>query len=144
MQYDRHTYRGKSGGLERNGQWVYGNLVRGRFEQGDVITFRSEDGRHTTVFVDTATIGQCTGKPDRYDKAIFEGDVVLCYCSAYDDSPRTRIVRWSDELAMWGCQEPGHDVNTNWDGEPLGDYWHTVEVVGNVHDNPELVQEVQS
>ena len=129
MKYDRYTYRGRTTSL---GKWMFGAYVLSLTEP-HIMSDKA------LAAVDPATVGQCTGLSDKNGTAIFEGDVLDCGQYA-DGEERLRIVCWSSELAMFGCQEIGHDVNEDWDGEPLGDYWINMERVGNIHDNPELLE----
>lgn len=80
-------------------------------------------------FVDPETVGQFTGVLDKNSTKIFEGDVVKCEI-IYDTGcyPRfeTKIktVRYVE-----GCFIPLYDAVRN-----------SYEVLGNIHDNPELVE----
>ena len=72
-------FRGKRIGT---GEWIYGSLVRfpNDNEIGTIVLFEEEDssgcivGNHYEV--DLNTVGQYTGLVDKYEKKIFEGDIV--------------------------------------------------------------------
>ena len=80
--------------------------------------------------VDKETIGQYTGLKDKNGKEIYEGDIV--YIAAEDERG---IIRWDNETARYVVIYDNiiTDFN-NWYGEDL-------EVIGNIYDNPELLEE---
>jgi hypothetical protein len=75
------------------------------------------------VFVEQDSIGQYTGLTDKNGKKIFEGD----------------IIDW-DELE-WGCP---HRELVVWNYPQFSiredDWGEWCEVIGNIHDNPELLE----
>lgn len=80
------------------------------------------------------TIGQYTGLKDRNGREIYEGDIV-------DMRPRysqSRCIEYSD--GQWICV----DADFGWipliEDEQIGDEMNGVEVIGNIHDNPELMK----
>lgn len=86
------------------------------------------------------TIGQYTGKT-LCDTKVFEGDIVEWYEEYVDSWGYTQtangysVVVWDDEKFCWGFDTDGHIQSfNNWD-------WYGCFVVGNIHDNPELLKE---
>lgn len=80
------------------------------------------------------TIGQFTGLHDKNDKEIYEGDIVLS---------KLKRAREYDEILQI-CFDDGEYCGKDKHGSStslslLEDY-HTVEVIGNIHDNPELLK----
>lgn len=94
------------------------------------------NGITTMVEVIPETIGQFTGLLDKNGKKIFEGDILRAQVCKYD-KPEFYAVEWWNESCGFeplsdskeNCGHCGGGWNTNW-----------VEVVGNIHDNPELLE----
>lgn len=111
---DRYQFRGKR---LSDGEWIKGSLVI----QHDGRCFIFEPCGGLLHEVDQKTVGQYTGLTDKNGTKLFEGDVVQRYgvigfaeggFIMGEDCPI------SEEI--WGTQFQG-------------------EVIGNIHDNPELM-----
>ena len=75
------------------------------------------------------TVGQYTGLKDKNGKRIFEGDIIV-----YSEDYTYRVFWDNDELSF------GVDGINNIDSDRLGNlYGVSCEVIGNIHDNPELL-----
>lgn len=124
----------------KNGDWVYGlvtNLYDDDFPNVPA-EMRNTDGV-SGIEVDYKTIGQYTGLTDKNGKRIFEGDIVkhhnqnpikefsIDIGSVFYYSKTCRFLRTS-KLFPDECLE----INS------ICEY----EVIGNIHDNPELMKEV--
>lgn len=79
--------------------------------------------------VDPETVGQFTGLYDKNGKMIFEGDIVKC-CG------EIRSVIFDEDMAAF--EFDSHDPVENPDGLCLCADYNACEVIGNIHDNPEL------
>lgn len=123
-------FRGK-----HNGKWLYGDLVH---QHGCTFIFPEEAPDSVDNYsVDPDTIGQFTGLHDKDGKEIYEGDIVL-------------IPKYGNCLVMWSGYGWGfHTVEQEVypDGSmqyrPIGDYrfiFGQAVLVGNIHDNPELMK----
>ena len=117
-------FRGKR---KDNGEWVYGDLRHWR--NGSVGIHNNE--LSYTLPVDPDTVGQYTGQPDQSSKKIFEWDILYGY---FDSALKRTVVVVFDD-GRWEVHSPsGAYIAELTDG-------HTVEVIGNVYDNPELLKE---
>ena len=127
-----------------DGEWVEGYLVKAVGGECMILPVTTEhcggaefsEGYHC----DPTTVGQYTGLTDKNGKRIFEGDIVAQNWYDYDE-PRDdsfgKVV-----FCEYDCSFSVMDVNK--DGfMPLGrcgSYHWEVEVIGNIHDNPELLK----
>lgn len=126
-------FRGISISDENKGQWVYGNLiVDGNYAYIVNGVIECND-QYITIAewcpVDLKTIGAFTGLFDTNGVEIFEGDVVII--TDYDEFPRT-VVRYVQGTY---CLFEGDNCL-----EALTDYYEDMEIIGNIHENPELVE----
>ncbi len=138
---DRYLFRGKR---IDNGEWVIGNriddgvtgqvfihTVGNSVNESDKV---GEEGclQFVAFEVAPATICQCTGLKDKNGKLIWENDVVsYCDCTKED-----YVIAWEQNKACFEYQEYSCSM-MNFD-ELSG---CEVEVIGNIFDNPELLEE---
>lgn len=135
-------FRGKR---ESDGKWLYGIYSDNYVHDTDfpcIMPLRSEhdDGDWSVI---RETVGQYTGLTDKNGKKIFEGDIVkitdrnVCF----------------DTMAVIEFGNPNGLYNWGWQLKPLENkpfameilHWVDmedsgafIEVIGNIHDNPEL------
>lgn len=134
-----------------NGEWVYGDLLR--IGGGCLIYFGSrtvatelsnqaaadvavELLTKEVAVVSPATVGQFTGLKDETGVDVFEGDIVRC--KSFPHSPDLfKVIMWGYQgWAQWD----DYDVDHPDEWEPS--WWaYYFTVIGNIHDNPELLKQ---
>lgn len=127
-----------------NDEWIVGHLLRyhgGRariVETGEnIFCYEMDTSIIQTVahHVDPSTVGQYTGLCDKNGKKIFEGDIVQHYgtyaLEVFIENGHAKI-RWFDAVTNTKCEE----LFFGYDEEAYGE----CEVIGTIHDNPELLE----
>lgn len=104
----------------RNGDWVYGLM--------DSI------GTVRKIPVNTNTVGQYTGLTDKNGVKIFEGDIIKTM--SFQDNYGTD--KFCVQFVQGNFCVCHNDTGTVW---TLRSCAESVKVIGNVYDNPELLQE---
>lgn len=111
--------------------WVEGYYVQD-LAQGEMRSYIFQPPCSWEVIPET--VGQFTGLVDKNEKEIYEGDIVLSKLKRarkYDE----RLVICFDDFE-W----QGKNVNGSTTSLSLLVEYHTIEVIGNIHDNPELLK----
>ena len=135
---NRYLFRGKR---IDNGKWEIGSLIvlpDGKFEIANNCGNPPDSDPMwkkcvITHEIDPSTICQCTGLKDKKGKQIFENAIVNCLteeCCGY---------------IGWNESEAGFYFNVLLEGgrfeeEHIYDYQDCIEVIGNIFDNPELLE----
>lgn len=137
MQEREILFRGKR---VDNGEWVYGYYTLYGQSRGlhPAIITGTEEGCVIPAFIDPETRGQYTGLTDKNNKKIFEGDIV-----AFTDCTSTEN-GYSEQYCVgevvWNNETLSYEVTNRLSAES---YEVLIEctVIGNIHDNPELLEE---
>ena len=111
-------------------KWVYGGIFPQNKGYDFALIYQQEPKiEKFTVYANT--VGQYIGKTDKNKKEIYEGDIVRLY-----DEDELFIVEWDADTARFVMSSETMTVDFD------SYYGYQVEVVGNVHDNADLLEEV--
>lgn len=135
---NRYLYRAK---ILDNGEWVEGNYECDPDLDKHYICgfnyYSSENGLERECFtheVNKDTICQCTGLKDRNGKLIWENDICIITDGTLDEEDGYFRLDWENDRAMFEFEGTG--LCANFDNV----YGYECEVVGNIFDNPELLE----
>jgi uncharacterized phage protein (TIGR01671 family) len=112
----------------KNNVWLYGFYLQNRGAHF-IVPDEFADGKSWDDYeIDPATLGQYTGLKDRNGREIYEGDIL------HDHFCNNRYVVLFDGGSF--------DVMSTLDksGNYLSDVVGDIEIIGNIHDNPELMK----
>lgn len=122
-------FRGKR---KDNGELVYGSLV---IQNGICFIYvdNVDKGIPNYFQVISETLGQFTGLLDKNDNKIFEGDIVKFYEVLGQQGIENPLI--GTVVFKAGFFEISYNNTSTW---YLSHAWK-IEVIGNIHDNPELL-----
>lgn len=138
IRTDRAYFRAKD---SRTGEWRYGWYVG--YSQAEGYIHRDYIDNHEVWGVDATTLGQWTGVWDKDGRGVFEGDILkgtaTFECGGFDYLGAVTYLEQADLLGYWIADEQGawdiRDVRARVAVSHL-----TGKVIGNVYDNPELLE----
>ena len=113
-------FRGKS---LLNGKWIYGYLFIATCGDNLMIQVNAVDA----FGVEDNTVGQFTGILDKNGKEIYEGDIVEYHLG------KTALVVFDQDNCSFVAEHLPNRYAFEWIGCHM-------EVIGNIHDNPELLK----
>ena len=140
---EKRRFRGRN----VSDQWVYGSLVQTKEGEALIVTM---EGRELTTIekVEASTVGQDTGAYESTDGGakIYEGDIIRI------DGERKPCVVVFYEQAYGLADAEQYAFLRKGEHPFLNDYAHLrclgdmeiqglIRVIGNIHDNPELLEE---
>lgn len=127
-------FRGKR---KDNGEWVEGAFYAYYDFKRTIVQILKDrtNGRPDTYEVIPETVEQYTGLTDKNGTKIFEGDI-LCERPPMNKTAYIGYVTYDDELAVWRFMIKN---DTRYNGVLLGSYSNSYKIIGNIHDNPELL-----
>lgn len=128
-----------------NLEWVYGDLIE---NQGRYFVYHAtsettiRDNGDWKIVVEACgvfahTIGQYTGLKDRNGKEIYEGDLL---------GSKGKVIGWVKGGVRGYCYDvvyinhPAGESDWSLYSTFKDDYPEQIEVIGNIHDNPELLK----
>lgn len=116
-------------------KWVFGSLW---FDTRDGVTLIWSEELKYWVRVDPATVGQYTGLKDRKGIAIYEGDVIRSPLSEDKTRPHRIFYHTGNAAFMRALIDRKELCYLRLDQDWI--YKFGKEVIGNIHDNPELIE----
>lgn len=119
-----------------NGEWVEGLPWKKKYNTNKLFIscFPDKDDNEEAFVVVHETVGQYTGLTDKNGTKIFEGDIL-------EFSDRLVSVFWHTHLGCWDSNFIKFtDKNNGRDDMSPCRWGYRAEVVGNIHDNPELLE----
>lgn len=119
-------FRGKR---KDNGEWAYGSLFA-EYKRVEITRGTCNNVGIEGVDVIPETVGQYTGLTDKNGKKIFEGDILNCSSFSGINDFKNCAVKWCDLFLSFRSDK--HSLS--------GDFRQDYEVIGNIHDNPELIE----
>lgn len=111
-----------------NGEWVEGCLLYDTEQNEAFIAEYFEDRSAYIRAVDPETVGQFTGKSVKTGK-VFDGDIGKSIDGIF-------LVCGDDEKAAFVMRFLEYPYETLY----LEEMWDDAEIIGNIHDNPELME----
>lgn len=157
---DRYLFKAKR---IDNGEWVQGNILLDIEKNKPSETYRIYPVDRVDIcrIVDETTICQCTGLKDKNGKLIWENDVVDYFgrkgkvryeCGSFGIVFR-EIIDWEEIEAnicpITGCDNSLYACENDnfislweimWNFNDIENSIETIEVIGNIFDNPELLE----
>lgn len=130
----------------KNGEWVYGDLLQKNSGRKVIMTNLHTWGDNPDdvepygeyITVDPNTVGQFTGMKDKNGKEIYEGDIVKTplldpiFGDILADAWCNALIRFNQGSFVVSYYN-SHNIY-------LQDLCDKIELLGNIHDNPELLK----
>ena len=116
-----------------NGEWVTSDTI---YQCNGEIKLWDEPNRDGFVEVIPETVGQFTGLLDDNGNKIFEGDILVFALAETPENERSIVVYDDGKFKLKYC-------NYNYMDDLDGVTAKRQIIVGNIHDNPELLEDKQ-
>jgi uncharacterized phage protein (TIGR01671 family) len=151
-----YKFRGKR---KDNGEWVYGDLLHHSHWKDGSYWIRYFDEEHqcfVSVKVDPDTVGEFAGRYDKNGNEVYEKDIVAFevwhggvehIIAEMEAEKQGKKINWVRPHVIlfnkYGafCMKPIEFIDDeSWYGYEIPDA-DKIEIIGTVHDNPELLKE---
>ncbi|HBV95822.1 MAG: hypothetical protein JL50_11045 [Peptococcaceae bacterium BICA1-7] len=127
----RYKFRGKR---VDNGEFVYGFYAKERHGKSYIVT-QGIGSWWDWIEVDPSTVGQYTGLTDKNGTEIYKGDICTVNLRYFDIKNEMSIVvlKAGCFCFQYGRTDEYVKAYNAWDK-------NSIEVIGNIHDNPNLLE----
>lgn len=112
-------------GMDKYNKWQYGDLMQKTLD-GTVCIREPQENMLRDHRVAPETVGQFTGLKDRHGKEIYEGDILS------DDLDIDAVCFWDGSFCL---NKPNEYIELS--TLPMVEY----EIIGNIYENPELLNQ---
>lgn len=119
-------FRGRA---KHNEVWYFGNYFDSKYVTTGTIV---DDESNFNIDIDKSTLGQFTGLFDKNGNEIYEGDIVS---GAYG-----QMLVYFGKIVCEGYGFQWKPINEDSSKESITGFIDEYEVIGNIHDNPELLK----
>lgn len=131
-------YRGKD--IE-TGEWIYGHFFQRLGHYPAIVEPKPRDGKvmYYEIAVEDTTVGQFTGLTDKNSKEIYEGDILIWGENECKSKPLIVCFKHGSFGYIYCDWFHSFAGNRNFTFNPLNTDVR-FEIIGNIHDNPELLK----
>ena len=112
--------------------------VKRMFEVGDIDFIKEEVmlrhwGWESSNDID---LMQYAGREDKNGRKIYEGDIIVTHPKSKYEAPKSGVVQYGGSRPMFGYKTEDGEEYDIWSSNA----YRTYEVIGNVFENPELLE----
>lgn len=129
---NRYLFKAKR---KDNGEWVQGALLLHDPDAATILNQHPADGSLQGFEVDLSTICKCTGLKDKNSELIWENDIVSF---AHENYTRNYAIEFKNTFHNYGLRFRNKSIHFRCTQVTL--CMHDCEVLGNIFDNPELLE----
>ncbi|RND72971.1 YopX protein [Lacticaseibacillus paracasei] len=97
----------------------------------------ADDGKNGTELIDEeAHLMQYTGLHDKNGREIYEGDIIVTHPKSRYEAPKSGVVQFGGSCPSFGYKTEDGEEYDIWSSNA----YRTYEVIGNIFENPELLE----